>query len=81
VQRHRFCWPSLAENQWPHDGRKLTCELRDNDQLTLSDIRKRWCDNSPAYVTAILAQLPDVTHRSRPITLSYSPDGGKRERS
>ena len=24
MQRHPYEWTSLAENQWPHDGRKLT---------------------------------------------------------
>jgi hypothetical protein len=26
MQRHPYEWTSLAENQWPHDGRKLTQE-------------------------------------------------------
>jgi hypothetical protein len=24
MQRHPYEWTILAENQWPHDGRKLT---------------------------------------------------------
>jgi hypothetical protein len=24
MQRHPYEWTSLAENRWPHDGRKLT---------------------------------------------------------
>jgi hypothetical protein len=24
MQRHPYEWPSLAENQWPNHGRKLT---------------------------------------------------------
>jgi hypothetical protein len=27
MQRHPYEWTSLAENQWPHDGRKLTIML------------------------------------------------------
>ena len=48
-------------------------DLRDRGLLTLNDIRSQWCDFSPAYVAAILAELPDVTHRLRPITLLYTP--------
>ena len=28
MQRHPYEWTSLAENRWPHDGRKLTRNRR-----------------------------------------------------
>ncbi len=40
MQRHLYEWPSLAENRWPNDGRKLTPEIPD---LT----RHRWGSFSP----------------------------------
>lgn len=44
-------------------------ELLECGQLSRSDIRRRYSNFNPAYVAAILAALPGVTHTLRPIVL------------
>jgi hypothetical protein len=44
-------------------------ELQEEGAITSSDIKNRYSKNSPAYIAAILASLPGVTHRIKPIQL------------
>lgn len=45
-------------------------ELRQRGQLTRTTIRDRYSEANPAYIAAILAALPGVTHTLSPITLT-----------
>jgi hypothetical protein len=46
-------------------------ELTRREELTLADIKERYSDWNPVYVAAILAALPGVTYRVRPLRLAY----------
>jgi hypothetical protein len=46
-------------------------ELSTQRKLTRIDIRDQYSEFNPAYVAAILAALPDVTHKIHPIRLYY----------
>jgi hypothetical protein len=46
-------------------------ELVLRGELTRSEIRERYSNFNPAYVAAILAALPGVTHILKPIRLYY----------
>jgi hypothetical protein len=46
-------------------------ELALRGELARVEIRDRYTNFNPAYVAAILAALPGVTHSSRPIRLYY----------
>jgi hypothetical protein len=48
-------------------------ELTRRGELTLVGIKKRYSDWNPVYVAAILATLPGVTYRLRPLRLAYRP--------
>src|SRR5437868_12655489 len=39
------------------------------EQITRTEIREKFSEYNPAYVAAILAELPDVSHAIRPIRL------------
>ena len=41
-------------------------------QITRTEIREKFSEYNPAYVAAILAELPNVSHAIRPIRLSIS---------
>ena len=38
MQRHPYEWPSLAENQWPNHGRKLTVEKQHPGRLLMPGV-------------------------------------------
>lgn len=45
--------------------------LRQRGELTQAEIEKRWSPRNPVCVAAMLAALPGVTYRSKPITRLY----------
>lgn len=45
--------------------------LFSNKTITRIYIRDNFSEANPAYIAAILASLPDVTHKNKPITLYY----------
>ncbi|MCB0018425.1 MAG: hypothetical protein KDE09_11585 [Anaerolineales bacterium] len=45
-------------------------DLMRRRELTRNDIRERYSQFNPAYVAAILAAVPDVDYRIRPIRLN-----------
>lgn len=48
-------------------------ELRMRKSITRSEIREHHAQFNPAYVAAILASLPDIEYKLKPITLYYKP--------
>ena len=44
-------------------------ELMRRGELSQMDIKARYSDWNPVYVTAILAELPGVTYKTRPLVL------------
>jgi hypothetical protein len=48
--------------------------LVEEGSVSLVEIKRRFSDFNPAYVTAILAALHGVTHRTEPIRLFYSQE-------
>jgi len=44
-------------------------ELRMQGKLSRTDIRIRYSEFNPAYIAALLAEHPTVTHKVRPIVL------------
>ena len=44
-------------------------ELEKTDEITRTDIMKFYSPFNPAYVAAILSNLPNVSHRIRPVVL------------
>lgn len=44
-------------------------ELQEKGTISSSDIKSRYSKNYPAYIAAILASMPGVTHRIKPIRL------------
>jgi len=49
-------------------------ELATHGEITRADIRERYSDRSPAYITALLASLPGVTFSLKPIRLRYTAE-------
>lgn len=49
-------------------------ELQKEGFITSSGIKSRYSKNNPAYIAAILASVPGVTHRIKPIQLFVSSD-------
>jgi hypothetical protein len=47
-------------------------EMAARYEITRVDIHKKYSERNPAYVAAILASLPGVTHTKRPIHLRYT---------
>lgn len=43
-------------------------------ELSLVEIQHNYADYNPTYVSAILAHMPGVTVRTRPVRLFYKPD-------
>jgi hypothetical protein len=54
---------------------ELTWErLVEEGSVSLVEVKRQFSDFNPAYVTAILTALPDVTHRTEPIRLFYGQE-------
>ena len=54
--------------QWAELQRAFT-ELQVRGEISRSEIEQNHAPRNPAYVAAILAQLPGVAHRNKPISL------------
>lgn len=52
-------------------------ELMTKREITRGTIRAKYSDFNPAYIAAILATLPGVTHATRPIRLQYTVGASK----
>ena len=46
-------------------------ELRTRGELSRTDIQKKYSSFNPAYVASMLAQVPGVSVKTRPIRLFY----------
>jgi hypothetical protein len=46
-------------------------ELIAKREITRSEIRSKYSEFNPAYIAAMLANLPGVTHITKPIRLKY----------
>ena len=46
-------------------------ELKTKGELSRSEIQDRYSSFNPAYVAALLSELPGVSYRIRPIVLRY----------
>lgn len=47
-------------------------ELQRQGKLSFVDIKRKYSDYNPTYVSAILATFPGVAYRTRPIRLLYN---------
>ena len=87
AQKRPFCVLEVSDNSlqvqlkdsgetWSIQRKKIEAaweHLVREGGISRADIQERYLRFNLAYVTAILAALPDVTHQTRPIRLMYQP--------